>query len=149
MRVDPETNSPAPTTVLGDWYANLLRVGKQQFVLCVSEKTLLPVLLPAAEAKLLPRRLPEAVFDVLKHLGIPWSAIDREVREMQEASVARTANRSVLGIVNEFGFAAPYRLVEGASLVDVALWLAETPSKPIGMNSPDRETKTAFAEALH
>jgi len=149
MRVAPEPDPPAPSTILGDWYANILHVGKQQFIVCVSEKTLLPVLLPALDAKLLPRRLPEALFDVLKTLGIPWSAIDREMRDMQEATVGRTANRSVLGILNEFAFAAPYRLVEGASLVGVALWLAETPCKPIKMNSPDRETKAAFAEVLH
>ena len=149
MRVDPEPDPPAPSTVLGDWYANLLRVGKQQFILCVSEKTLLPVLVPAVAAKLLPRRLPEAVFDVLKRLGIRWSAIDREMREMQAALVARTANRRVLGMMNDFAFAAPYRLVEGASLVEVALWLAETPCSPIDMNSPERETQAAFAESLH
>jgi hypothetical protein len=149
MRADPEPNPPAPSTVLGDWYANVLRVGKQQFILCVSEKTLLPVLVRAVATKLLPRRLPEAAFDVLKRLGIPWSAIDREMREMQDAVVARTASRSVLGMMNDFSFAAPYRLAEGASLVEVALWLAETPCSPIGMNSPERETQTAFAESLH
>src|SRR5207245_11637046 len=108
-----------------------------------------PVLLPAGHAKQLPRRLPEALFDVLKTLGIPWGAIDREMKEMQQTGVGRTANRRVLGILNEFAFAAPYRLVEGASLVTVALWLAETPCKPIEMNSPERETKAAFAEVLH
>lgn len=105
MRVDPEPNPPEPSTILGDWYANLLHFGKRQLILCVAEKTLLPVLLPAVDAKMLPRRLPETVFDVLKALGISWSAIDREMREMQEVVVGRTANRSVLGIVNEFAFA--------------------------------------------
>ena len=40
MRVDPESSPAAPTTILGDWYGNLIRVGKQQLILCVSEKTL-------------------------------------------------------------------------------------------------------------
>jgi hypothetical protein len=149
MSADPAPDPPAPSTILGDWYANLLRVGKQQFILCVSEKTLLPVLLPAVDARLLPRRLPEAVFDVLKALGIQWSAIDREMREMVDAVVGRTANRRVLGMMTDFAFAAPYRLAEGASLVDVALWLAQTPCKPIEMKSPDRETKAAFAQSVH
>ena len=149
MRLEIEPNPPVPTTILGDWYANLLRFGKQQYILCVSEKTLLPVLMAATEAKSLAKRLPEAVFDVLKALSIPWTAVDREIREMQEAAVGRTANRRVLGILNEFSYAAPYRLAEGASLVDVALWLAETPCGPIGMNFPDRATAAAFAESLH
>ena len=63
MRVDPDLHPPAPTTILGDWYANLLYVGKQQFILCVSEKTLVPVIVPAVDAKHLPHRLPEAVFE--------------------------------------------------------------------------------------
>ena len=149
MRVEVDVNPPEPTTILGDWYANILRFGKQQYILAVSEKTLLPVLLPATEAKLLPKRLPGAVFDVLKGLGIPWGAIDREMGEMQEAVIGRTANRKVLGTLNEFSFAAPYRLVEGASLVEVALWLAETPCGAIGMNFPDRLTADAFAESVH
>ena len=148
MRVDPEPDSPAHTTVLGDWYANLVRVGKQQLILCVSEMTLLPVVLPALEAKLLPRRLPEALFDVLKRMGIPWGAIDREMKEMHESTIGRTANRSVLGIVKEFAFAMPYHQ-ENESLTGLALWLAETPCKPIWMESPDRATKAAFAESLH
>ena len=32
-----------PTTRLGDWYANLVHVGRLQLVLGVSERTLLPV----------------------------------------------------------------------------------------------------------
>ena len=148
MHVDPEPNPPAPTTILGDWYANLLYVGKQQLVLYVSEKTLLPVIVPAVDAKLLARRLPEALFDVLKALGITWSAIDCEMREMQEAIVGRTASRSVLGMMNDFAFAMPHRR-RNESLTALALWLAETPCKPIDMNSPDQKTKAAFAEALH
>jgi hypothetical protein len=133
MRVDVDLTTPSPTTILGDWYANILRFGKQQYLLCVSEKTLLPVLLPATEARLLPKRLPGAVFDVLKRLGIPWGAIDREMGEMQEAVIGRTANRKVVGTLNEFSYAAPHRLVKGTSLVDVALWLAETPCGAIGV----------------
>ena len=148
MRAAPESDPPAPTTVLGDWYANLLYVGKQQLILCVSEKTLLPVVVPAVDAKLLSRRLPEAVFDVLKAIGISWGAIDRELREMQEATVGRTANRRVLGVMNDFAFAVPYRRAD-ESLTGLALWLAETPCGPIKMNSPDRETKEAFAESVH
>lgn len=151
MRVDPEPDPPASTTILGDWYANLLYVGKQQLILCVSDKTLLPVVVPAADAKLLPRRLPEALFDVLKVLGIPWSAIDREMKEMQEFTIARTASRSVLGVMNDFAFALPYRR-ENGSLTALALWLAETPCTPLTkaqLYSPDRATEAAFAESLH
>ena len=127
MRVAPEPNPPAATTILGDWYANLVYVGNRQLMLCVCDKTLLPVIVPAVHAKLLPYRLPEALFDVLKALGISWSAIDREMREMQDAVVARTANRSVVGVLTDFAQALHYSR-EDESLTRVALWLAETPS---------------------
>lgn len=148
MRVDPDPDPPEPSTVLGDWYANLLRLGRQQHILCVSERTLLPIVLPAVDAKLLAHRLPEHAFDVLKALGIPWSAIDREMREMQEATVGRTASRSVLGMMNDFAFALQHHR-PGESRTQLALWLARTPCSPIKMNSPDRVTAAAFAESLH
>ncbi len=141
MKVTPPANSPAPSTILGDWYANILRFNRQQFILCVSERTLLPVLLPAVDARSAARRLPEGLFDVLKALGIPWGAIDREMHEMRDATIGRTANRIVLGIVNEFVYAAPFPLADGASLSSVALWLAETPCKPMEWTAPRRQPK--------
>jgi len=49
FRLEPVEEAPASTGILGDWYANLLNVGSQRFVLCVSERTLLPVILPAPQ----------------------------------------------------------------------------------------------------
>lgn len=148
MRIDPEADPPESSTVLGDWYANLLYDGKRQLILCVSEKTLLPVVLPAADAREFHRRLPEALLDVLKGLGVSSSASERELREMREVVIGRTASRSVLGTMNDFAFAISFCRRE-ESLTALALWLAETPCKPINMNSPDRETRAAFADALH
>ena len=51
----------SPDTVLGDWYATLLHSRPQQLVLCVSERSLLPVVLAAKDARSLPQRLAEAV----------------------------------------------------------------------------------------
>ena len=44
FRIEPVDDAPASTGILGDWYANLLNVGSQRLVLCVSERTLLPVI---------------------------------------------------------------------------------------------------------
>jgi hypothetical protein len=54
------------------------------------------VVLPAVDSKLLPRRLPEALFEVLKHLGIPWAAIDREMNEMLEPLRMVSPDRSTI-----------------------------------------------------
>lgn len=76
MRVAPEPNPPTATTILGEWYANLVYVGNRQLMLCVCDKTLLPVIVPAVHAKPLPYRLPEALFDVLKALVEPHRSRD-------------------------------------------------------------------------
>ena len=53
---------PAPAdTVLGDWYANLIRIGRIQVVLAVSERSLLPVVVPARDSRALVQRLCEAL----------------------------------------------------------------------------------------
>ncbi len=151
MRVKPDPIPPPPTTVLGDWYSNVIRIGRTQLILAVSERTLLPVILPAVDAKSLPRRMPEYLFDVLKRLDIPLSTIDRELREMQQSVIAKTASRSVLGILNEFTVALHYR-DEVDSLANVALWLAETPCHAGDSSKatfPDRATVAALKESLH
>jgi hypothetical protein len=70
--------SAPPSTRLGDWYAHLLFT-RPQLVLCVSDRTLLPVLVPARESRLLVPRLREAVAQMLGALGVAegWSPRSR------------------------------------------------------------------------
>ena len=50
-RLGPATTDPEqPTTVLGDWYATALPWRPRQLALMMSDRTLLPVLLPLAPA---------------------------------------------------------------------------------------------------
>jgi hypothetical protein len=138
-----------PTTLLGDWYANVLTRKPQHLVLCISERTLLPVILPAKDARSLPQRLSDAVCVVLGHLGIESTAIERERAEMGTVQVGRTASRSVLGSLNDFMFQLQVGLDVGSerSLVEQSLWLAETPCKPLEYASPDRATQALFASS--
>jgi hypothetical protein len=48
-RLDVEASSVPlhPTNRLGDWYANLLFTGRARLIICVSERTLLPVFVEA------------------------------------------------------------------------------------------------------
>lgn len=139
-----------PSTLLGDWYANLIVARPQHLVLCVSERTLLPVILPAKDVKSLPSRLPEAVCEILAHLGIASAAVDVERREMQSVRVGRTASRRVLGSLNDFMFQLEYGLKFSPerSLVEQSLWLAETPCKPIEYASPDRAATALFLNSI-
>jgi len=58
-------DAPASSTVLGDWYANILWVYRKPLVLAVSARTLLPVLLPARDPNSLGPRLAAALGHIL------------------------------------------------------------------------------------
>lgn len=133
-----------PTTRLGDWYGTLVHAPGMQVVLLVSERTLLPVVVPARETRTLAARFPPALAEVLAQLKVPSAVIDREVRAMAEPRIGKTASRQVLGSMNEFVRLMPYRWPPG-SLTAVALELAETPCGPIGMRSPDGLTRELLA----
>ena len=92
------------TTALGDWYATILPVRPAHLVLLVNESTRLPVVLPARELSTFAARIPEAITDVLRDLGVDPAAIDRERAAMAEIVFDRTASRSVLGTMNEHVF---------------------------------------------
>lgn len=135
----PEPATVSSTTRLGDWYANLLGVGHQRFMLCVSERGRLPVLLRAQDVKHFSRHLPAAVGAVLAGLGVAPSSIKAEFAEMQQVTLAATASRSVLGSLNDFSKSVRWRLRDepDADLLDVALWLAETPILVLDGKSPN------------
>ncbi len=130
------------TTVLGSWYANLLNFGPQRHVLCISERTCLPVLVPARNAEF-PHRLPEYVGEILGHLSIPRSAIDLEIEEMSVMSVGKTLDRSLLGVMNDFARMASYSLAQESAL-ETSLWLGQAPSGPLGYASAIARTCEAF-----
>jgi hypothetical protein len=130
------------TTLLGEWYATAL-LWKPQVALLVNEPTLLPVLMPLAPAATLPTRIAQQVAAVLAAHATPDSIIEEELRQMRDCRVARTANRSVVGIMNEFTYLAEaYRDDDpGQDLLDLAVRLAATPCGPLYSKnvSPDRE----------
>ena len=144
--IEPDT---ASTGVLGDWYANLLNVGRKRLVLCVSERSLLPVIVPARN-KAFPREFGQTLMRVLLALDIPIHSVDAEVAAAQDVQFARTRNRRVLGVMNDFLFSAELYFAYARShdpVLETCLKLAETPSRPIGMDSPDRLTVSLFSSA--
>ena len=131
-----------PATILGNWYANAL-FWKPQAALLVNERTLLPVLMPLAPAATLAERFPEALQRVLEALGVAPAFIDVEIAAMAEARYAKTANRSVIGSMNDFKYLAEvYRSYRGLDdLVALAVELSGTPCGPLYERhvSPGRE----------
>jgi hypothetical protein len=149
-RVGPPTlqEGEHSTTLLGQWYATAL-FWKPQVVLLVNEPTLLPVLMPLAPAATLPTRIAEEIATVLAAHRTPEAIIGDELQQMRDCRLAATANRSVVGVMNEFTHLAEAHRDHdtGQDLLDLAVRLASTPCGPLYRKnvSPDRE----LAAILH
>ena len=137
-----------PATILGNWYANVW-FWKPQVALLVNERTLLPVLMPLAPAVTLAERFPEAFQRVLEALGVVPAFVEVEVSAMADVRFARTADRSVVGVMNGFKhLAEDYRDYRGLDdLVTLAVELSVTPCGPLYSRhvSPDRELDALLA----
>ena len=146
----PREPDTASTTRLGDWFATVL-FWRPQVALFVNATTLLPVFMPLAPAATVLQRFPDTLAVTLRAHGIAEHIIDREVAETAEQRLAKTNNRSVVGVMNEFARLADWRRNEITGPDDLT-WLshtlAQTPCSPLyGRHiSPDRELASAFAE---
>lgn len=147
LNATPEPEPAPPDTVLGDWYANLIRVGRIQVVLAVSERSLLPVVVPARDGRSLVQRLSEALGLMLSAVGVPPDDAIAERGAMQRWAIGKTANRRVLGSLNDLAFQLEVALSDfpDRTLLAQSLWLARTPLKVIDYGAPDQATLAAFA----
>jgi len=90
------------------------------------ETTLFPVLLPLAPAASLAERFPEALESILKMLGVNTAFIASERWAMSEASFSKSANRSVLGVMNRLELEMEYvRDRVGEDLLELSLYLSD------------------------
>ncbi len=146
-RAKAPINDPVePTTVLGNWYATAVFL-RPQVALFVNEETFPPVPLPLAPAREIADRFPAALSEVLWALGVDDALASHEVNQMFECAFAKTANRSVLGVMNEFVFEAQH-FYEG-DLFELSTRCAGTPLGPLrnrhrsqrGVAPPARETR--------
>jgi hypothetical protein len=130
-------------TLLGPWYATVV-FWKPQVALFVNEATLFPVFLPLAPATTLTSRFPAALGQVLTVHGVHPDTVEEELAAMDTCQVAKTANRSTLGTMNDFIHLAQSRLHdEDVDLHQVQAWLAGTPCGPL------YATHTFPVRALH
>jgi hypothetical protein len=138
----PHDGEPS-TTVLGEWYATVLPWRPRQLILLVNERTLLPMLMPLAPSATAPSRIGPEIAVALAAHQVPAVVIDGELSQMRDCRFAPTANRSVVGVMNEFAFLADvYRKNHpDIGLPQLARRLAATPCSPLyrSHTSPDRE----------
>ena len=147
LNFTPDPEPAPPDTVLGDWYANLIRVGRIQVVLAVSERSLLPIVVPARDGRSLVQRLSEALEPMLTAVGVPVDDAIAERGAMQRWAIGKTANRRVQGSLNDLAFQRQVGLLDfpDQTLLAQSLWLAKTPLKVIDYGAPDQATLAAFA----
>jgi hypothetical protein len=149
LKTAPPHGVEASTTALGDWYATAL-FWRPQVALFVNETTLLPVLVPLAPSASLVERFVPALAEVLAAHGAPRDFVEAETGEMGGWRLAKTANRSVVGIMTEFTYLAEAHSADGGepNLLKLSLRLSETPCGPLYKrhHSPDRELAALLSE---
>jgi len=124
----PTSEAVSPTTVLGDWYANLLYLRPQQLVLAMNERTLMCALVPAAPAATVAERLRLEVGGLLRDIGVPAAKVEAELAAMEHVAIGATASRAVLGCMNDAAKQLEFypRGAQGdLALREASLYLAE------------------------
>lgn len=135
------------TTRLGDWYGNILQLGRRQHLLFISERSRLPLVIPIREGKRLASVIPDAVCEVLSNVGVAAADIADERSRMSEIAFGRTRNRSLLGTLNDFAFMAQSvdaRRTEPESPEELVRFLSQTPILPLDGANPIALTRAVF-----
>ena len=149
----PSVAATADDTALGDWYATRVVVDRVPILITMSSKSLLAVVTRARELRTLPDRFPDLVRPRLRRLGVASEVADAECNAMIPVSVAKTSDRSVLGILVDFGKLMPHMLPvqwnEG-DFIDIEAKLAGMPCHAgrgaSGIVFPDQKTHSLLAE---
>jgi hypothetical protein len=111
-------------------------------VICVSERSLLPVFVEAKDFSIFAARFQAAVRLALECVGVSTNSIDNELREMLTISVGTTKSRSVVGSLNELSFFARYSMDRQSQgdLTALANELADTPCSALKYQTPKSMT---------
>jgi hypothetical protein len=142
---------PAPTSALGDWYANVIPTAAGDLVVFANARTLLSVALPVEMIDGLVPAFVARVYNLLMLIGVGEEIAARETAEMQQVEFAKTASRSVLGSMNEISL--HYQLIAERDTVngplrlsEVELQLSRTLHKPLDYVYPVEIARRLLAE---
>ena len=140
-------SSPPTTTVLGDWYATVVQVGRRPVVLAISERTFLAVVVTLAPAITLEARIREGIADALHRLPLTDADLVRELTAMTDLAYGKTQSRQVTGVLVDLARLLPLYVEDGASLHEAEAQLRKTPCSPLykGGVFPDAATIALFA----
>jgi hypothetical protein len=147
MKEAPETDPAPANNRLGEWTATLVRVGRIQLVLAVSEPTRFAVAIDAAPYATAPQRFTGALLAALLDLEIPADLAMAEIEAMLPLQVAASNSRSVLGSLNQFAWQADCAIYsrDAVSALEVTRDLAGMiVLKPKGIDWPADRVREAF-----
>jgi len=149
MKIKLTNANERSSTLLGDWYALDFVLDRQQYILNVSENGRLPLVLKAAPYANFPERIPPALADLLYGIGVPREKAQQEISKMEDAILAKTVNRSVLGSMNECRFSLQAHAQMGRLQRDplrMSLWLADLISLVLPDYTPKDTVLKIFGE---
>jgi hypothetical protein len=117
-----------PSNVLGDWYAKPLNVGRDRWVLCLNERSNLPIFVPARNATF-PADFPAELRKVLTLLGVPAEIAEPEVQRSSQFRFGKPIDRKIIGSLNDMAFHADFELRRRANPVFASAALSEMPCR--------------------
>ena len=115
---------------MGDWYVTRVVVDRIPILVLLSSASLLAVVTRAQSLRTLPEQLPDLVRTRLRRLGASTEFVDAETRAMSPVAVSTTRDRSVLGILVDFGKLMSHLLPDvwnEGDFIDIEAHFAETP----------------------
>jgi hypothetical protein len=138
MRADAVAAVPEAANALGHWYANVLTFNRTAYVIALSERSLLSVVLPGAPFNTLVARFPQFLGQLLHALDVPESQVTTELAATVPLAIATTANRRVLGCLNQYSFELSIHFADEphSSLLERELWLSGNISSTIRYSEP-------------
>jgi len=148
LQVPAIADPAAPTTRLGDWYGNVFFPGHHRLMMFVSERSLLPVVMPLRERSQLLGNFRSRLAELLLQLSVSEKAVSLELAQMRDASFARTASASLLGTMNDFirNARVHIEMDDGLDLLELELRLADTPCGPRVYRYPNKLGRQLLSE---
>ena len=150
MKVKLAPNETRSTARLGDWYAVDFVLNRRQLIMAVSSQSRLGVILDAAPYSTFPSRLPSAVVEVSQSIGVPSSKIEAEVAQMNEFTLAKTSDRSIIGTLVDYRkhleYMAQADRLHLNNTLSMSLWISQTPSLVMDAVFPVEAVLDLFGE---
>ena len=107
IRTDEPSNPESSSSLLGDWYANLIEPGDDTCVLFVNDRTFINFVIDFRSADTTSSFISSFMLGLsclLSELGTPRDTRERMLSDYDDISFGNTNNRSVLGTMNQLAF---------------------------------------------